>query len=89
MNNFTNWFNTFLQEKNLPLEVWNIKDASGSTHIIDSDIVVETILQATSTQEQKKIQCILVQIDFKNGSVNHFFHHLATGIVNQYEGVGI
>ena len=84
MNNFTDWFNTFLNEKNLPFEIWKIKDAAGNTHIIDSDIVVETILQATQPAEQEKIRNILVRIDFKNGSVNHFFKHLATGIVNQY-----
>ena len=88
MDKFTDWFNKFLSEKSPPFEVWNIKDADGNTHIIDSGIVAETILQASSPAEQEKIKYILVQIDFRNGSVNHFFHHLATGIVNQYEGVG-
>ena len=86
MANFTDWFNTFLNEKNLPFEVWEIVDAEGNAHIIDSGIITENILQATSSAEQAKIKDILVQIDFRNGSVNHFFHHLATGIVNQYEG---
>ena len=86
MDNFTDWFNTFLNEKNLPFEVWEIQDAERNTHIIDSGVVVEAILQATSAAEQEKIKNILVQIDFRNGDINHFFHHLATGIVNQYEG---
>lgn len=85
MGNFIDWFNTFLNEKNPPFESWEIVDDEGNTHIIDSGIVVETILQATAPAEQEKIKNILVLIDFRNGDVNHFFHHLATGIVNQYE----
>lgn len=86
MDNFIEWFNTFLNEKNLLFEVWEIVYAEGNTHFIDSGVVVETILQATAPAEQEKIKNILVKIDFRNGGVNHFFfHHLATGIVNQYQ----
>lgn len=85
MNNFKDWFQTFLDEKNLPFEVWEIQDADGNTHIVDSGIVIEAILQATHPAEQEKIKNILVLIDFRNGSANHFFHHLATGIINNYQ----
>ena len=84
MNSFADWFNTFLEEKDLPFMIWEIEDAEGNIHIIDSDFVVETILQATTAEEQEKIKNIIVQIDFRNGDINHFFHHLAVGIVNNY-----
>ena len=56
MNCFADWFNTFLEEKDLPFKVWEIEDSEGNTHIIDSDFVIETILQATTAGEQEKIK---------------------------------
>lgn len=78
------WFDTFLDEKNLPYVVWEIVDRAGMTHFIDSDAVIETIQNAPA-EEQKKIKDIIVKIDFHNGDVNHFFRHLAEGMVEQYE----
>jgi len=83
-SNINLWFDTFLDEKNLPYVVWEIVDRAGMTHFIDSDFVIETIQNAPA-EEQKKIKEIIVKIDFHNGDVNHFFRHLAKGIVNEYE----
>ena len=85
MNSFNNWFQIFLDEKNLPYASWEIQDETGTTNFIDNDVVIESI-KNTSTTEQSKIRDILVKIDFHNGDVNHFFHHLATGLVSQYGG---
>ena len=85
MSTFNDWFQIFLDEKNLPYASWEIQDETGTTNFIDNDVVIETI-KNTSTAEQSKIRDILVQIDFRNGEVNHFFHHLATGLVSQYGG---
>ena len=83
-NRFNSWFDTFLEEKNLPYSSWDFIDRAGTTHFIDSDVVIETIKNASS-EDQKKIKNIIVQIDFRNGDVNHFFQHLAQGIVEQYQ----
>ena len=83
-NRFNSWFDTFLEEKNLRYTAWDIVDSNGNTHFIDSDVVIDTIKNASS-DDQKKIKNIIVQIDFLNGDVNHLFRHLAEGIVHQYQ----
>ena len=85
MSVFNNWFQIFLDEKNLPYASWEIQDETGTTNFIDNDVVVEHIKIAPD-HEQAKIKDILVKIDFQNADVNHFFHHLAKGLVSQYEG---
>lgn len=81
MNTFNNWFQAFLEEKDLPYASWELTDNEGVTNFIDSDVVIESI-KNTSTTEQSKIKDILVKIDFMNGDVNHFFQHLASALVN-------
>ena len=79
---FLKWFETFLDEKDLPLKNWEIEGKDG-THFISSEVVIEHI-KATSLPEQLAIQKIIVKIDFQNGDVNHFFKHLADGLVANY-----
>lgn len=83
MDKFNQWLTTFLDEKELPVESWEIVDSTGNTHFIDSEVVIEHIKIAPEN-EQSQIKDILVQIDFRNGSINHFFKHLATGLITQY-----
>lgn len=83
--NFEKWFRTFLAEKELSVIDWEIVNDNGTKHFISSSVVVEHILVA-SPDEQAKIKDIIVQIDFRNGDVNHFFKHLAGALVNQYDG---
>ena len=79
---FLKWFETFLDEKDLPLGDWII-EGKDKTHFITSEVVIEHI-KATSLDEQLAIQKIIVKIDFQNGDVNHFFKHLADGLVANY-----
>ena len=76
MNDFLNWFETFLQEKNLPYESWEIMSENGTPNIIDSDVVIEHI-KIAPVHEQKHIKDMIVKIDFLNGNVNPFFKHMA------------
>lgn len=79
---FAKWFETFLSEKNLPIQSWEIETPS-ALHLIDTDTVIESI-KNTHITEQIKIKDIIVKIDFANGDVNHFFKHLATGLAHNY-----
>ena len=81
--NFLKWFNTFMEEKNLPAQEWMITDKNGLNHFITSDVVIEAVKSA-SKYEQDQIKNTIVKIDFKNGNVMHFFNHLAKGLVNNY-----
>lgn len=79
---FITWLDTFLEEKQLPYESWEIEADSG-LHLIDTEVVVESIKNAP-IQEQEKIKNVIVKIDFANGNVNHFFKHLAGALANNY-----
>jgi len=80
------YLETFFEEKNLPYVEWEIVGADGTPHFIDSDVVKEAILFSTSPEERRKIADIIRKIDFQNGDVNHFLHHLAKGLVANHGG---
>jgi len=80
MSDFNEWFETFLEEKNLPYLEWEIMDTNGEINFIDSDCVIDAIISC-SINEKKAIKDTIVKIDFSNGDVNDFFKHLAKGLV--------
>jgi hypothetical protein len=76
---FKNWLKTFLEEKDLQPQTWEIEH-NGTLHIVESEHIIE-VIKTASKEEQKKIKNTLVMIDFKNGNVNHFLNHLAVGYI--------
>lgn len=78
---FNKWFETFLSEKKLPYVQWELTDKDGVNHLIDNDMVIEAIKNATVI-EKKKIKSRLVQIDFFKSDPNHFFKYLANALIN-------
>jgi hypothetical protein len=76
---FTKWFDTFLEEKNLAPQSWEIQHA-GVTHFIDSTVIIEAIQNAPA-HEQAAIKNMIIRIDFVNGDVNDYFKHLAKGLI--------
>ena len=56
-----------------------IEGPSGQMNFMSVAIVCEHILIA-SEEEQAAIKKMLIKIDFANGSIMHFFHHLAGAI---------
>tara|TARA_R100001594_G_scaffold24454_3_gene47978 strand:- start:1669 stop:2169 length:501 start_codon:yes stop_codon:yes gene_type:complete len=86
--NFVEWFERFLDEKELPYASWELETEDG-VHYIDSEIVIEHIIKSAPLNEQLAIKKIIVEIDVRNGDVNHFFKHLAWGLVNSRNEVTI
>ncbi len=80
---FNKWFETFLEEKELPFEAFTLFAPDGTEHHLDTDVVVEAV-QNCALDEKAGIKNVLVKIDFANGNVNHFFKHLAQGLVDNY-----
>ena len=76
------YLKTFFDEKNLPLQNWELVDQDGVTHWISNEVVIEHIF-ATTRQEQTQIANMIRKIDFMNGDVNHFLRHLAGALINQ------
>lgn len=73
----------FFAEKDLPFVTWEITAPDGVVHVIDTDVVKEAIFNA-SNEEQHEIANVIRRIDFANGDVNDFLHHLAKGLVANY-----
>lgn len=79
MPGFNKWFDTFLEEKQIPFAQWEI-EFRGETHIINSDVVIEAIKGAPA-REQDGIKAMLVRIDFANADVLGYFKHLAQALI--------
>ena len=73
MNTF---FNTYFQEKNLDNQVYEIIACNGTTHFVETDVVIAAI-KKTQGKEAKKIEALIRQIDCLNGDLHHFLKHLA------------
>jgi hypothetical protein len=76
---FQLWFETLLEEKQLPDERWGIL-VDGEMNFIDSDVVIEAIKNAP-TREQEKIKDIIVGLDFKTAPIMPFFKYLAEAMI--------
>jgi DNA-directed RNA polymerase subunit RPC12/RpoP len=72
----------FFREKKIKDTIYRIKDRTGEVHMIPTGVVIEHIA-LTKGAERSQIESILRRIDFMNGDVDHFLHHLATAIANQ------
>jgi len=80
MNGFNKWFETFLEEKKLPYESWDLISENGTLNIIDTDVVIDRI-KIAPVHEQKQIKDMIIKIDFSNGDIKDFFKHLAGALV--------
>ena len=76
---FDNWLDTLIEEKGIDLEDYFYFDKDGEFNIMQYGTVVEAI-KSTSKEEQNKIKHILVEIDFKNGNIEHFLKHLGQAL---------
>jgi hypothetical protein len=77
---FDTWLDTFVEEKGLDTEQMLVVEgpAWGDNHI-PVGCVIELMKQA-APDEQRDIKNTIVQIDFRNGDVLHFFKHLAKAV---------
>jgi hypothetical protein len=82
---FHEWFETFLSEKNLSFEVFEI-EIEQQIHMINSETVIDLIKKA-SPEDQRAIKRMLVALDFRNADINDYLKHLGKGyIVSNYYG---
>ena len=76
---FSEWLETFLNEKGIDREqILTVQGPSG-TNYIPVQSLVEAI-HAAPDNEQRRIKEFIVRIDFANGNVIHFFNHIAQAI---------
>lgn len=73
------YLKAFFEEKDIESKTWVIVTDDGLTHIICSEVVIENIMNAPEP-EKAKIIPILRKIDFHDGDINDFLHHLAKAL---------
>ncbi len=74
------YLRNFFAEKDIPEVSWELLSPSGVFHLMPVAVVVEHIGQASGA-ERTSIENTLRQIDFRNGKVIDYLHHLACCIV--------
>lgn len=79
----TKYLATFLQEKEIPFQIFEITDKDGITHFVDTEVIKESILN-TGISEKLVIANTLKKIDFYNASVTDYFKFLAKALVVNY-----
>jgi hypothetical protein len=79
MSQFSTWLDALIEEKELETETFLEVEGPSGTNYIPLEILVNAIKNA-STTEQDAIKRTIVQIDFANGSIMHYFNHLAKAI---------
>jgi|TARA_Y100000592_G_C5247343_1_gene211168 hypothetical protein len=82
MNNFNNWLDTFIDEKNINKNDTFEINKNGTLNIISYGSIIDHI-KITSKQEQEQIKKTIVKIDFFNGDVLHFFRHLGQALAKE------
>jgi len=79
MSNFKNWLDTFIDEKELPMEDTFTIDKNGTMNIMSYKTIYEHMLIAHK-DEQKQLKNMIVYIDVRNGNVLNYFKHLGQAI---------
>ena len=84
MNATQRYLKDFFAEKQIDRNhSYSITDRNGFTHLFTNEEVIDRIMN-TSDAEQKQIANVLRQIDYRNGSVQHFLKYLANAMVLQW-----
>ncbi len=82
---FSNWLDTFLEEKGFDKYQTFEHKLETSFHMVDAGCVIDFI-KSLDQETQNKIKNTLVQIDFKNGNYLHFIKYISNGMVQQRYG---
>lgn len=83
--NFDNWMDTFVSEKEINLYGTFEYNYKGTWHYMTVGVVVDST-KVASTEEQRIIKDTLVKIDFINGNVYNYLQHLGLCLVKVREG---
>jgi hypothetical protein len=76
---FAIWLNKLLDEKSFDTEMTFDVEGPSGVNMMSYDVVLNAIMGA-SLEEKAGIKNVLVQIDFKNGDIGHYFRHLAQAL---------
>ncbi|WP_348622611.1 hypothetical protein [Paenibacillus polymyxa] len=70
----------FFSEKQIRYESYSIEH-NGKTHFIDTDTLIDTIINQASEEEQGVIKASLFQLDRRNLALNDYLRLLAEELI--------
>ena len=76
---FQQYIDRLFNEKDLPFEIWTFSEGNFISNI-DNKSVIATMRNEKNPDNQKIIRDTLVRIDFVNGDINRYLHHIASRI---------
>lgn len=82
MNGTSRYLKTFFQEKQIPFQIFEVKDGTGLTHFVDTDVIIECI-QSTGMGEKIAIANTLKKHDYYNIGLEKYFQFLAGILVKK------
>lgn len=80
-NQAQSYLTRFFEEKVINYQMWTLTDKNGTSHIIDTDVMIDAVKNA-HPRYQVPIARQLIKIDFANGDVRHFLKYLAQGLID-------
>lgn len=80
----TQYIKTFLEEKVIPFQIFEIQDKNGLTHFVDTEVIKECIL-TTGVSEKIAIANAFKKIDYANADILNYFRFLAKTLVKKFD----
>jgi hypothetical protein len=74
------YLQAFFEEKKISYQLFEIKDANGYVHLIDTNFVIDAIFNST-IKEQQIISLTLRKLDYFNQPITDYLKFLATALV--------
>lgn len=84
MNGTSRYLKNFFDEKIIPFQIFEVKDTNGLTHMVNTNVIIECILN-TGMGQQISIANSLKKIDYYNASVTDYFKFLAKVLVKKFD----
>ena len=83
MNGTNRYLHNYFQEKVIPFQIFEVKDATGITHMVSTDVIIECI-KTTGILEKYAIANALKKHDYHNIGLEKYFQFLAGILVKKF-----
>lgn len=82
MNGTNRYLKNYFNEKEVPFQVFEVKDDNGLTHMVSTDVIIECI-HSTGMGEKLAIANTLKKLDYYNKGTEQYFEFLAGILVKK------
>jgi hypothetical protein len=82
MNGTNRYLKHYFEEKEIPFQIFEVKDDIGSIHMVSTDVIIECI-QSTGMGEKIAIANTLKKLDYYNKGTGDYFQFLANILVKK------